>query len=413
MTLRNHVGASTPFDECVQRVVEEARAQTAQTAQGANSARGEAYLLDPNSATIAAITQRLFPLLDADTVRLVVERSNAEVFGLGPLELVLADPAITEVMLNGTGDAWIERAGELSEIDLTLTHEQVLQLIERVLAPLGQRIDRLHPMVDARLADGSRVHAVIAPVAVDGPCLTIRRFTAGGIGLDAFADVAQQRVLRGLIRDRCSIVVCGSTGSGKTTLLNSLASQINDGERVVTIEDTAELRLSNAHVVRLEARHPTHEGLGEITLRQLVKTSLRMRPDRIIVGEVRGPEALDMVQAMSTGHRGSMSTVHADSVADALRRLELMVMMAGVGLELDTAREQLAMAIDVVIHVARGDDGSRRVTQITRVSRGPGGDWLFHDAVDADAYADADEVDADAVDANDTVDDESTRRRSR
>jgi pilus assembly protein CpaF len=327
---------------------------------------------------LASVVNRLYPLLHLDDFNTVVTQARAELFGLGPLEAVLADTAVTEVMVNGTGDIWIERHGRLSPVDVVLDAEQVLLLIERILAPLGLRVDRLHPTVDARLHDGSRVHAVIPPVAVDGPCLTIRRFAQGSIPLEQFADASQCRVLRFLMEQGKSVVVCGATGSGKTTLLNALAAAIPSFERIVTIEDTAELRLPHAHVVRLEARIATIEGIGEVTLRDLVKTSLRMRPDRIIVGEVRGPEALDMVQAMSTGHRGSMSTVHADGSADALKRLELMLMMAGVGLSLGAMREQLAMALDVVVHVARQPDGSRGVIEIVSVGLDQNGNWQLN-----------------------------------
>jgi pilus assembly protein CpaF len=327
---------------------------------------------------LSSVANRLFPLLHVDDFNDVVAQARAELFGLGPLEAILADSSITEVMINGTGDTWIERAGQITQIDLRLHATQVLLLIERILAPLGLRVDRLHPMVDARLTDGSRVHAVIAPVAVDGPCLTIRRFAKQTIPLEQIASTQQCQTLTDLVGRGKSIVVCGATGSGKTTLLNALANSIPDNERIVTIEDTAELRLPHPHVVRLEARIATSEGVGEVTLRDLVKTSLRMRPDRIIVGEVRGPEALDMVQAMSTGHRGSMSTVHADGVEDALKRLELMLMMAGVGLSLDAMRDQLAMALDVVVHVARQPDGTRAVMAIAAIDLDVHGNWQVH-----------------------------------
>lgn len=372
-TLRSSHSASL-IDDGVHRVVAHMRSQP-NTWVGNNAGQSD---LSPSA--IAELTRHLFPLLDPEALEQITQRATAEVFGLGPLESILGDASITEVMVNGTGDVWIERSGQLHRVQVDLTADHVQELIERVLAPLGQRIDRLHPMVDARLADGSRVHAVIPPVAVDGPCLTIRRFAAAGVPLRCFAEPPGERVLRQLVQERRSLVVCGSTGSGKTTLLNALAAEIADGERVITIEDTAELRLANAHVVRLEARQPTHEGLGEITLRQLVRTSLRMRPDRIIVGEVRGGEALDMIQAMSTGHPGSMSTVHAETIEDALRRLELMVLMAGVGLDLDTTRAQLDMAIDVIIQVERCADGARRVTRLARVSRRETGEWCLEEA---------------------------------
>ena len=308
------------------------------------------------------------PLASAAEIAFLTSSAWSELFGLGEIDAILADPAVSEVMVNGTGETWVETHGSLSLSSIVIDGPAVLRIIERIVAPLGQRVDRLHPMVDARLPDGSRVHAVIPPVAVDGPCLTIRRFRSTPVALCEFTDRETCERLAALVVGRRSIVVCGGTGSGKTTLLNALAALIPNGERVVTIEDTAELRLGNTHVVRLEARQPTSEGLGGVSLRDLVRTSLRMRPDRIVVGEVRGPEALDMVQAMSTGHRGSMSTVHADSAIDALRRLELMVMLAGLELREQSVREQLAMAIDAVVYVIRGTDGRRHIGQVAEVS---------------------------------------------
>jgi pilus assembly protein CpaF len=320
---------------------------------------------------IAALARVRNPLAGTAEIEQYVGVAWSELFGLGAIDALLSDPTVTEIMVNGNGETWIESNGRLTLVGTAIDGSTVLRVIERILAPLGQRADRLHPMVDARLADGSRVHAVIAPIAVDGPCLTIRRFRAVPIALNEFASGRGEGVANWLamqVENRRSIVVSGSTGSGKTTLLNALAQLIPDRERVVTIEDTAEMRLGNRHVVRLEARQPTAEGLGEVSLRDLVRTSLRMRPDRIVVGEVRGPEALDMVQAMSTGHRGSMSTVHANSAADAIRRLELMIMMAGLALSEAAIREQLAMAIDVVVHVVRGTGGRREIAEIVEVS---------------------------------------------
>ena len=310
------------------------------------------------------------PLLDRGALAEVVRRVTAQARGLGALDPLLADPNVTEVMVNGPGPVWIERDGRLERLDLHLDRSTIEHLVERVVGPLGLRIDRSSPLVDARLPDGSRVNAVVPPLAIDGPYLTIRRFAVRDIDLDAVCPPGVAEILRCAVRDRANIVVSGGTGSGKTTLLNALTAHIPAGERVVTVEDAAELRLQREHVVRLEARPANAEGAGAVSVRDLVRNALRMRPDRIIVGEVRGAEALDMLQAMNTGHEGSLSTCHANSPADALRRLETMVLTGSVALPLAAVREQLSSAVDLVVQVARGADGRRRVVELAEVTFG-------------------------------------------
>jgi len=307
---------------------------------------------------------------------------------LGPLQHLLADAHVSEVMVNGSGAVWIERAGALSATDSHLSAAEVEALIERVLGPLGRRVDRSSPFADGRLADGSRVHVVVPPVAIDGPHLTIRRFRPVDVALEDFADARAVDVLRDAIARRRNLVVSGATSAGKTTLLNALVGRVDAGERIVTIEDAAELRLRLPHVVRLEVRPPNAEGAGAIDQRELVRNALRMRPDRLIVGEVRGGEAFDMVQAMNTGHDGSMSTCHANSVIDALRRLETMVLVAGSGLPLDAIREQIGSSIDLVIHVARGANGQRRVVDIAEIDSSPAG-WRANSLICDPAFGEA------------------------
>jgi pilus assembly protein CpaF len=308
------------------------------------------------------------PLLSAERFDRVLDELTHEVAGLGPLEPLLADPSVTEVMVNGPGRAYVERRGRLEPVALGLDARAIVNLVERVVAPLGLRLDRSSPMVDARLPDGSRLHAVIPPLAVDGPCVTIRRFGAEAVALDDFGVAGESaRFLRGVVAAGWNLLVAGATSAGKTTLLNTLSQAIPHGERIVTIEETAELRLAQPHIVRLEARPPNAEGVGGVTVRELVRAALRMRPDRLIVGEVRSGEALDMLQALNTGHDGSMSTIHANGAVDALARLETLVLLADSGLPLGAVRTQLAASIDAVVFVARRSGGARRVETIGEV----------------------------------------------
>ncbi len=297
-----------------------------------------------------------------------------ETVGLGALEELLADPSITEVMVNNFDDIYIERAGRLQQSTVTFSSpDAVMSTIERIVSPLGRRIDESSPMVDARLKDGSRVNAIIPPLALRGPCITIRKFSDKKLtdrDLIAFGTVDESMVsfMRMCVEQRCNIIVSGGTGSGKTTLLNILSDFIPMSERVVTVEDAAELKLAQPHVIPLEARPANMEGKGQITIRDLVKNCLRMRPDRIVVGECRGGEALDMLQAMNTGHDGSLTTAHANNPRDMLRRLEVMVLMSGMDLPITAIREQVASAVDIVIQQSRFGDGSRRITSVTEIT---------------------------------------------
>jgi pilus assembly protein CpaF len=317
---------------------------------------------DDAQERIRAFVDREASVLDQGSRDALVARIAERSFGLGPLEPLLADPEVDEVLVCGTAPAWVERRGRLEATEVRFASDGELRhAIERILAPLGRRVDEAEPLCDARMPDGSRVNVVIPPLALDGP-------VANGTLTAPLAELLARAVRR-----RCNLLVCGGTGSGKTTLLNALSSFIDPGERVVTIEDAAELRLRQPHVLRLEARPPNLEGRGEVTIRRLVKNALRMRPDRIVVGEVRGPEALDMLTALATGHDGSLCTVHAGSAAEALRRLETLALMADVGLPHAAIREQVADAIDLVVCQARAADGSRRVTGVAEVVRVAGG----------------------------------------
>ncbi len=332
---------------------------------------------------IRAVVDREAALLDDGARAALVARVAERSFGLGPLEPLLRDPDVEEIMVSGCSRAWVERRGRLEPTAVCFaTEHELREVIERILAPLGRRVDESEPLCDARLPDGSRVNVVIPPLAVDGPALTIRRFRTRGLGADdllalgTWSPVLHDLLARA-VREHRTILVSGGTGSGKTTTLNALSSFVDDGERIVTVEDTAELRLQQPHVVRLEARPPSVEGRGEVTIRRLVRNALRMRPDRIVVGEVRGAEALDMLAAMTTGHDGSLSTVHAGSPAEALRRLETLALMAGVGLPHGAIRDQVADAIDLVVHQARLGDGSRRIVAVAEVSSDGGLRSLF------------------------------------
>ena len=311
--------------------------------------------------------------LTAEEQRELVDEISADVLGYGPLQPYLADPSITEVMANSLDGIWVERAGKLELTPGQFASEAHLRrVIERIVSTVGRRIDESQPMVDARLPDGSRVNAVIPPLAVDGPSLTIRKFAKDIYSAHDLVEIGTatpevMALLGACVEGRLSILISGGTGTGKTTFLNALSSFIPHDERIVTIEDAVELQLDQRHVVRLECRPRNIEGRGEITSRDLVRNSLRMRPDRIIVGEVRGGEALDMLQAMNTGHEGSLSTLHANTPRDALARLETMVLMAGLDLPLRAIREQTASAIDLIVHLSRLRDGTRRITQIAEV----------------------------------------------
>ena len=316
---------------------------------------------------IGSLVRAENPLLSPDERERLIDELVADVTGLGPLDVLMREPSVTDVLVNGPNRVWVERSGRLECTDISLSIEAIGHILERIVGPLGLRIDRSSPIVDARLPDGSRVHAVVPPLAIDGPYVAIRRFSTKIISLASFGPPTLVSQLAAAVERRHNVIVCGGTGTGKTTLLNALAARIDDGERVITIEDSAELRLPGTHIVRLESRPANVDGLGEITMRDLLRAALRMRPDRLVVGEVRGAEALDMLQAMNTGHSGSMSTCHANSPADALHRIEVMALQADTGLPSTAIRAQLASSIDTVIHVVRHRDGTRVVSQIAEV----------------------------------------------
>jgi pilus assembly protein CpaF len=332
----------------------------------------------PLPAAVRELVDEDAAILEPATRERLCELILREAVGLGPLEELLADPLVEEVMVNGHERVYVERSGRIEPTDVSFASEQALRdAIERILTPLGRRVDELSPMVDARLEDGSRVHVVIPPLAVDGPSMSIRRFSAIRPGPRELVELGTLTAelhdqLAAAIGARRSILVSGGTGSGKTTLLNALSAFIDPSERVITIEDAAELRLRQPHVVRLESRPANVEGRGRVTIRDLLRGALRMRPDRIVIGEVRGGEALDLLMALNTGHEGALSTVHANSPEDALRRIETLALMAGVGLPHEAIREQLGRGLDLVIHVARLSDGSRRVVEVSEVVRTAG-----------------------------------------
>jgi pilus assembly protein CpaF len=326
------------------------------------------------------VHQRLRELLDeeeaplsAQEKLLIVRQIGDSVLGLGPLEPFVRDPEVTEIMVNGWDTIYVERAGKLYWTGTKFHDDQQLRrTIDKIVAKVGRRVDESSPYVDARLPDGSRVNAIVPPLAVDGPSLTIRKFAAEPyqvedlVGFGTFTNPVA-RFLEACVRGRTNILVSGGTGAGKTTTLNVLSSFIPDDERIITIEDAAELRLQQPHIVRLEARPPNIEGRGEVSIRDLVRNALRMRPDRIVVGEVRGGEALDMLQAMNTGHDGSISTIHANSPRDSLSRLETVTLMAGMELSPRSIREQIASALNLIVHQSRLKDGTRRITHVTEI----------------------------------------------
>ncbi len=321
-------------------------------------------------AGVAEIVRALDPLARPEAVDDAVARVVARVEGLGPIEPLMADPAVSEVMVNGPGPVWVERNGTLVRSGVSVDRTAVDLLIERIVGPLGRRVDQRSPCVDGRLADGSRVHVAVPPVAVDGPYVTIRRFVVADVALEMFAPEAVVALLDELIAAGANVMVTGGTGAGKTTLLNALAGRIDGSRRVVTIEDAAELRLDHPHVVRLEARPESREGGGDVTIRDLVRNALRMRPDRLVVGEVRGPEALDLLHALNTGHAGCLSTIHANGPVDGLRRLATLATAAAERLPVEAVKDHVRAAMDAVVHVGRAAGGERRVVEVAEVISG-------------------------------------------
>ncbi len=355
--------------ELRRRLIERRRAEAA---AGRPSERGL-------EAAVAELVDDQATPLSPERREQVRELILRDTVGLGPLEELLADPEVEEVMVNGPAQVYVERGGRIERTDVSFESGRALRdAIERILAPLGRRVDELSPMADARLADGSRVNVIIPPLAVDGPALSIRRFTAARPDPDELVasgtlTAELRKLLAAAVRRRRSLLISGGTGSGKTTLLNALSSYIDAQERVVTIEDAAELRLRQPHIVRLESRPASVEGRGEVTIRDLLRNALRMRPDRIVIGEVRGPEALDLLTALNTGHDGALSTVHANSPEDALRRIETLALMAGIGLPHKAIQEQVRRGIELVVHLARDADGGRQVVAVGEVAATAGG----------------------------------------
>ena len=320
-------------------------------------------LLDEHSAPVSTSSRQL-----------IIKQIGDEVLGLGPLEPLLADHSVSDILVNGHASVYVERFGKLQRTDVRFRDDQhLLNIIDRIVSSLGRRIDESSPLVDARLKDGSRVNAIIPPLAIDGPSMSIRRFAVDLLNAESLVQMGTitpgiALILKAIVRGRLNVLVSGGTGTGKTTMLNVLSSFIPDNERIVTIEDSAELQLQQPHVVRLETRPPNIEGRGEVNQRELVRNSLRMRPDRIVIGEVRGAEALDMLTAMNTGHDGSLTTIHANTPRDALGRIENMVSMTGATFPIKAMRQQIASAIDVVIQLERQEDGKRRLVSVQEIN---------------------------------------------
>lgn len=314
-------------------------------------------------------------VLSPPEMQRMLDRLLDEILGLGPLESLVRDEEITEIMVNGPGRVYVEKAGRIVPCDIFLDgDEEIYRIIDRIIGPLGLHVDEASPYVDARLPDGSRVNVILPPLSLLGPVLTIRKFRRRPYSVEELVSsgtlsAGHAAFLARLVRDKGNLVISGGAGTGKTTLLNALSSCVGEEERIITLEDAAELRLQQPHVIPLETRPPNLEGRGEVTLRDLLRNALRMRPDRIIIGEVRGPEALDLLQALNTGHRGSMTTVHANSPFDALSRLETMALTAGVGLPSQAVREQIAQAVDALVHMEREACGERHVSEIAVMDR--------------------------------------------
>ncbi len=331
-------------------------------------------LRDEIRTLVQGLLQKEHALVNEAERRQLVSDIQNEVLGLGPLEPLLADPTISDILVNTADSVYVERRGKLERTDIRFTdNAHLLKIIDKIVSRIGRRVDESSPMVDARLPDGSRVNAIIPPLAIDGPILSIRRFSVTPLTMKdllGYKSLTEPMaaVLHGLVKAKVNMLISGGTGSGKTTLLNAMSAGIPNNERIVTIEDAAELQMQQPHVVRLETRPPNIEGKGEVTQRALVRNSLRMRPDRIVIGEVRGAEALDMLQAMNTGHEGSLTTIHANTPRDALTRLENMVSMAGLNLPTRFMRQQVSSAISVVVQISRLSDGHRRITSIQEVT---------------------------------------------
>ena len=323
--------------------------------------------------TAQIIAEEMLPINQAEHAQIIHDLQN-EIMGLGPLEPLLADPTISEIMVNGAKTIFVERKGQIELTDIRFNDdEHLLKIIDKIVSRVGRRIDESSPMADARLPDGSRVNAIIPPLALDGPSLSIRRFSVKPLQMKDLINAGaltqdMADLLAGLVKAKANIIISGGTGSGKTTLLNILSSYIPSGERIITIEDTAELQLQQRHVVRLETRPPNIEGKGGISMRTLVMNSLRMRPDRIVVGECRASEVIDMLQAMNTGHKGSLTTIHANTPRDALARMENLVGMGGLTLPAKALREQIASAVDIIVQVTRLSDGSRKIVRINEIT---------------------------------------------
>jgi pilus assembly protein CpaF len=368
-------------DEAESQLVTRIHARLAATiGRSIDTASSESVRALINDQFPAALDEEKVSLSRTDRLRLQ-DAVLSEVIGYGPIQDVLADDNVSEVMVNGAKQVWVEREGKLHLTDITFSdHDHVLRVIQRIVAPLGRRCDESSPMVDARLPDGSRVNAIIPPLSLIGPTLTIRKFRKVPYGpmellKNGTLTPEAMQFLAASVKGRMNVVVAGGSGAGKTTFLNTLSNFISERERIVTIEDAAELQLQQLHVLTLESRPPNAEGRGEVAIRDLFRNALRMRPDRVIIGECRGPEALDMLQAMNTGHDGSLTTVHANGPRDALSRIETMVLMGGADLPLRAIREQIAAAIDLVVFVERMQDGARKVTQVSEV-RGLEGDVI-------------------------------------